>query len=108
MALITLGVQLSKTKFDLKNVDVHLSVFSKLILSPLLALIYIHLLGLNGVVAQVVFIAHSVPTAVNTALIAVECDSCPDFASQAVMLSTLLSAITLTLAIYAAQFIFPT
>lgn len=107
MALITLGVQLSKTKFDLTNTDVHLSVFMKLIIGPLLALIYIHLLGLTGVVAQVVFIAHAVPTAVNTALIAVECHSCPDFASQAVMLSTLFSAVTLTLAIYAAQFIFP-
>ncbi|SMC90074.1 AEC family transporter [Sporomusa malonica] len=107
MALITLGVQLSKTNFDLKNVDIHLSVFTKLIISPLLALIYIQLLGLTGVVAQAVFIAHAVPTAVNTALIAVECDSCPDFASQAVMLSTLFSAITLTLVIYAAQFIFP-
>lgn len=107
MALITLGVQLSKTNFDLKNVDVHLSVFIKLILGPLMSLIYIHLLGLTGVVAQAVFIAHAVPTAVNTALIAVEYDSCSDFASQAVMLSTLFSAITLTLAIYAAQFIFP-
>lgn len=107
MALITLGVQLSKTKFDLKNVDVQLSVFIKLIIGPALAYIYIQLLGLNGVVAQAVFIAHSVPTAVNTALIAVECDSCQDFASQAVMLSTLFSTITLTLAIYAAQLLFP-
>ena len=107
MALITLGVQLSKTNFDFKNVDIHISVFIKLIISPLLALVYIHLLGLNGVVAQTIFIAYAVPTAVNTALIAVECDSCSDFASQAVMLSTLLSAITLTLAIFAAQFLFP-
>lgn len=107
MALITLGVQLSKTNFDFKNVDIHISVFIKLIISPLLALVYIHLLGLNGVVAQTVFIAYAVPTAVNTALIAVECDSCSDFASQAVMLSTLFSAITLTLAIFAAQFLFP-
>ncbi|MBP2661291.1 MAG: Auxin Efflux Carrier [Firmicutes bacterium] len=107
MALITLGVQLSKTNFDFKNVDIHISVFIKLIISPLLALVYIHLLGLNGVVAQTIFIAYAVPTAVNTALIAVECDSCSDFASQAVMLSTLFSAITLTLAIFAAQFLFP-
>lgn len=107
IALITLGVQLTKTNFDLKNVDVHLSVFTKLVISPLMAFVWIHLLGLTGVVAQTVFIAHSVPTAVNTALIAVECNSCPDFASQAVMLSTLFSAVTLTLAIYAAQFIFP-
>ncbi len=107
MALITLGVQLAKTNFEFANIDVHLSVVTKLIISPLLALVYIHLLGLTGVVAQTVFIAHSVPTAVNTALIAVECDSCQDFASQAVMESTIFSAITLTLAIYIARIIFP-
>lgn len=107
MALITLGVQLARTQFDFKDRDVHASVFIKLVLSPLMALFYIYCFGLSGVVAQTVMIAHAVPTAVNTALIAVECKSCPDFASQAVMMSTLLSAVTLTMTVYAAQHIFP-
>ncbi|HWR38928.1 MAG TPA: AEC family transporter, partial [Patescibacteria group bacterium] len=107
VALLTLGVQLSKTTFDFSNVEAYLSVMVKLIVSPLLALICIYLLGFNGVVAQTIFIAHSVPTAVNTALIAVEQDSYPDFASQAVMMSTVLSALTLTLAIFAARILFP-
>jgi predicted permease len=63
-------------------------------------------MGFHGVVTQTILIAYSVPTAVNTALIAVECDSCQDFASQAVMVSTI-SAVTLTLAIYLARIIFP-
>lgn len=107
IVLITLGVQLSKTKFDLSNTDVHISAFTRLIIGPILATLYIHILGFTGVVAQTVFIAYSVPTAVNTALIAVECDSCQDFASQAVMVSTLFSAVTLTLAIYVARVMFP-
>jgi malate permease and related proteins len=107
IVLITLGVQLSKTKFDLRNTDVHISAFTRLIIGPILATLYIHILGFTGVVAQTVFIAYSVPTAVNTALIAVECDSCQDFASQAVMVSTLFSAVTLTLSIYVARVMFP-
>lgn len=107
MALLTLGVQLSKTKFDFNNTEVHISVFTKLIVGPLLALFFIHIFKFDGVIAQTVFIAHAVPTAVNTALIAVECDSYKDFASQAVMVSTILSAITLTAAIYAARIMFP-
>lgn len=107
MSLLTLGVQLSKTTFEFNNTEVSLSVFSKLIIGPVLALIFIHIFKFDGVIAQTVFIAHSVPTAVNTALIAVECDSCQDFASQAVMMSTILSAVTLTAAIYAARIMFP-
>lgn len=107
MALLTLGVQLAKTTFDFKDPEVHISVFTKLIAGPLLALLFIHIFKFDGVIAQTVFIAHSVPTAVNTALIAVECESCQDFASQTVMVSTILSAITLTGAIYAARILFP-
>ena len=52
-------------------------------------------------------ISSSVPAAVNTALIAVECDNYPDFASQVVMVSTLLSSVTLVVVIYFARLLFP-
>jgi len=55
----------------------------------------------------VLLISYSVPTAVNTALIAVECGNNQDFASQEVMISTILSGVTLTLAIYIARILFP-
>nr|WP_235814561.1 AEC family transporter [Propionispora sp. 2/2-37] len=107
VALLTLGVQLSQTQFDLKNPDVHLSAFTRLIIGPVLAVLFIHIGGFTGVVAQTILIAYSVPTAVNTALIAIECDSCQNFAAQAVMVSTVFSAVTLSLAIYAARIFFP-
>jgi predicted permease len=107
MALLTLGVQLARTTFDLKNKEVYISVFTRLIIGPILAIMFIFIFGFKGVVAQTIMIAYSVPTAVNTALIAVECDSCQDFAAQAVMVSTLFSTFTLTFAIYAARIIFP-
>lgn len=107
IALLTLGVQLAKTDFNFKDTDVYLSVFTRLILGPMLAAAFIHLFGFTGVIAQTLLIAYAVPTAVNTALIAIEMNNHENFAAQTVMTSTLLSAITLTGAIYAARLLFP-
>lgn len=107
MALITLGVQLSKTEFDFKSSDVNIAVFTRLILGPILALILIYSFGFTGVIAQTLLISYSVPTAVNTALIAVEFDNYTTFASQEVMVSTIYSAVTLTSVIYIARLLFP-
>jgi len=54
-----------------------------------------------------VLISSGVPTAVNTALIAVDYDNCPGFASQTVLLSTLLCTLTLPAVIYTARILFP-
>lgn len=107
MSLTILGVQLANTEYNFRNTDVYLAVFIRLIVGPVLAIFCIVALGFSGVVAQTVLIAYSVPTAVNTVLIAVECKSRQNFAAQAVMMSTLCSSVTLTLAIYAANIIFP-
>lgn len=106
IALLTLGIQLANTKFNFKSKAVYLSVIFRLIGGPILALILVYILGLEGIVAKALLISSAVPTAVNTALIAVECDNCPDFAAQTVMLSTLLSGITLTCVIYFANIIY--
>jgi predicted permease len=107
VALVTLGVQLSKSKFKLDNRDVYLAAFSRLILGPLIALALIFLFRLEGLVAQVLFISSSVPTAVNSALIAVESGNHPDFATQIVIVTTLLSAISMTITIFLANILFP-
>lgn len=106
-ALLTLGVQLSKSTLRLGNINVYISSFVRLIGGPILAFIIIRLLGLNGIIAQVVMISSSVPTSVNSALIAVEFDNEPDFASQAVLTSTLLSTVTLIFVIYLSGKLFP-
>lgn len=106
IALITLGVQLSRTSFKFADKDVYMAVLLRLIGGPAIAFALAKILGLDGILGQVFFISSAVPTAVNTALIAVECDNHPDFASQVVMLSTLLSSITLALVIYSARVLF--
>jgi hypothetical protein len=107
VALITLGVQLSQTTFEFKKLDGYISAFIRLLVSPILALLVIYLLNLQGIIAQVVMITAALPTAVNTALIAMECENYPDFASQAVMISTLVGALSLVLVIFLARLIFP-
>jgi malate permease and related proteins len=107
MALITLGIQLSKTKFSIKNKDVYISSFVRLIGGPVFAFVLIQLLGITGIPAQALMISSSLPTAVNTALIAVERNNYPDFASQAVMTATLLSAFTITFVVFISRIIFP-
>lgn len=76
-------------------------------MGPLIAYYLIIVLQISGVVAQTLMISSAVPTAVNTALIAVECDNHPDFASQVVMVSTLFSLITVTGVICIANILFP-
>ncbi|MFW6007151.1 MAG: AEC family transporter [Halanaerobiales bacterium] len=100
VALLTLGIQLSLAKIEIKNLDVYIASVMRLIGSPLLAYILVYIMGIDGLMAQVLFISSAVPSAVNTALIAVEFKNEPDFASQIVMTTTLMSALTLTGVIY--------
>ncbi len=106
IALLSLGTQLYHTKFNLKNKDVYIASLTRLLGGPLLAYLLLNIMGIDGVMAQVLFISSSVPSAVNTALIAVEFDNEPDFASQVVMTSTIMSSITLTIVIYLSQYLF--
>ncbi len=107
IALLTLGIQLTKTKFKLGHVDVYISNFFRLIVSPLVVLCLVYLFHIDGIMAQVLIIGTSAPTAVNAALIAVEYDSHADFASQTVLSSTVLCSITLVFIIYIARILFP-
>jgi hypothetical protein len=106
VALLTLGVQLSLTKFNFRNIEVYLTSLVRLIGGPVLAYLLILFLRIDGVMAQVLLISSSVPSAVNTALIAVEFDNEPDFASQVVLTTTVLSLFTLTGVIFISKYIF--
>ncbi len=107
VALLTLGIQLSRTKFDLTDGAVYISSFLRLVGAPAAALLLISLFGFDDVIAKTLFISSAVPTAVNTVLVAIEYRNRPDFASQAVMTSTLISAVTLSLIIYLSEILFP-
>jgi predicted permease len=106
VALITLGVQLSKTPINLKMKLPYIASFCRLVGGPALAFGLIKLFGFNGIMAQAIFIASSAPMAVNIALLSIECKGDVDFTVQAVTLSTLFSAVTMTTVVYLAYVLF--
>lgn len=106
-ALLVLGIQLSKTPIFFKNNVVYLSNFIRLLGGPFIAFILIKTLNINTIMAQTLMVSSSLPTAVNTALIAVEHNNEPEFASQVVMTSTIFSVITLSFIVSLSRIIFP-
>ena len=107
IALLTLGAQLSETKFTLTNRRIYLSSFIRLLVSPVIAYLIVSAMGLQGIMARVLVIALGAPTAVNVVLSSIELDNEPEFASQAVFTSTILSMVTINLVIMAAFALIP-
>lgn len=111
-AMLTLGVQLNRTPWNFLKKDVLITTALRLIGGPIVALICIMLFmkfygPINPIGAQAILITYSVPSAVNTALMAVELKNHPEFATQIVLSTTVLSAITMPIAIILAYYIFP-
>ncbi|MBP3962297.1 AEC family transporter [Paenibacillus lignilyticus] len=102
-ALVTLGVQLGSMKFSVHSFmvkEVLISCTMRLLLGPLLAFAVVWMLGLEGLMAQALIVSSSVPTSLSSVLLAVEFDNEQEFASQAVLASTVLSIVTVTLVIF--------
>lgn len=107
LALLTLGVQLRYSRFALNDKDVYLAAGLRLLGGPILAAVLLFLLRIKAPLANVLIISSAVPTAVNTALIAVEFDNEKDFASQMVLFSTVFSALSLAVVIFITRLLFP-
>lgn len=106
VALLTLGAQVAYIDFKRVPSLLFVSVFGRLLLSPALAAMIIFALHLDGVTAQALFIASSYPCSRNTALYAWEYGHHPDYAAQAVLLSTLFSSVTVTMVVYLSKILF--
>jgi len=104
-ALVTIGAQIASANLQRNTVTILVSSLLRLVLSPLSAYVLIQLLQLHGITAQALFIASAMPTSRNSAALALEYNNEPVFAAQAVLVSTLLSSITLTIVIGLAQYI---
>lgn len=112
IAMITLGIQVSRTPLNFLQKDVLLATFTRIVLGPAVAALaiiaFIHLYSpFQPISAQTIMITYSVPSAINTALIAMEMHNNPGFATQIVMSTTLFSAVTMPIAIMAAYYLFP-
>ncbi|SDC11254.1 hypothetical protein SAMN05421734_104168 [Pelagirhabdus alkalitolerans] len=106
MALLTLGAQVSVINFKKAIWTVYANVLIRLLVGPLIALVIIFVMGIDGVMAQALLISSAMPTAVNSAIIAQEYSDYPDFAAQLVLFSTIFSSVTVTMVIFAARLLF--
>ncbi|MBW8351772.1 AEC family transporter [Bacillus sp. IITD106] len=106
MALLTVGAQIAHINISFTYIPLYLNIFYRLIVGPVIALVGLLLLGMDGILAQALLISTAMPTSVNSAIIAQEYNNEPEFASQAVIATTLFSSFTLTLVIYVAMHIF--
>ena len=112
LAMVSIGAQLSQTNIHWLDKDVWIVSILKMTALPLLGLAMIY--GANAfrpgtftaVSATVFLIYCAIPTAVNTALFAIEFDNNPDYATQIVMNTTALSAISLTFYIFLGHILF--
>jgi len=96
-ALITLGVQLSKTRPSAIRLPVVLTLAIKLLIAPLVAWPLTRLFGFDATTSAVLIAGTSAPTAINTALLAHEFKGDSQFAASAVFYSTVLSVVTVTI-----------
>ena len=105
VALATLGAQLGTVRGTNRRDgrSVRLSVFIRLLGAPVAAFAIIVMLGLEGLIAQVLLISSASPTAVNCMLLCLEFDNNAELAARAVFYSTLLCPVTVTLVVFAAK-----
>jgi len=101
-ALITLGVQLGSMSWKISKtqaIDVAISSGLRLAAGPLIAWLIVSLMDLPALMKAALIVSSAVPTGLNCVLLAVEYDNEKEFASQAVLFSTLLSIVTVTVVI---------
>ncbi len=103
IALFTLGAQLAAVEKGASDYPVKTSVILRLLVGPALGLGLIYATGLSGMMAQLLLISTTTPTAVNCMLLCMEFDNHPGYAARAVLYSTLISPLTVTCVIFLAQ-----
>lgn len=96
LAMVLLGIQLSHTQMQKTYKPIALSTVFRLVLSPLVAIALTSLMGVDGLLRSVLILESSMPTAINSTLIAIEFDARPGFVSTVVLVSTIFSVISLS------------
>ena len=112
ISMVSIGAQLSQTKIHWFDKDVWIISILKMTVLPLFGLLMIFAANavfpgtFTSVTAMVFLIYCAIPTAVNTALYAIEFDNNADYATQIVMNTTALSGISLTFYIFLGHLLF--
>ena len=103
MALLTLGAQMARVRLVRAPLDLCLSVGLRLVAGPLVGFALVALAGLEGLLAQILVIGVAGPSAVASAVVAIEFRNRADFAASAVFVSTLGAGLTVPVVIFIAK-----
>jgi predicted permease len=99
LMILVLGMQIERATMPQRPIVVAAAVVVSLILTPLAAIGWAHVVGLRGAAFQAGVLQSSMPTAVMTTILALEFDAMPQFVTSVVCFATLLSPLTVTLLI---------
>jgi malate permease and related proteins len=99
IALIILGIQLSKTKFEF-GVGEFTATVGRLAIAPIIAYSVGRLVGLEGLDLQVLTLQTAMPTAVNAVIMIKEFGGNTTMVARTIIISTLMSFATLPLIIW--------
>ncbi|MGG1519361.1 AEC family transporter [Paenibacillus oryzisoli] len=100
LALVTLGVQLAGLNGNIRYKDVVISGSLRLLAGPLIGFGLVKLMAFEGDIAKALVLSCAAPTALISALIAIEYGNEAEFSSHAVLFSTMASMLTVTLTIF--------
>ena len=95
--LMMLGLQLSQTRVSRRYGQIGVGVALRLVAGALVGLGLAPLMGLEGLARSVAVTEAATPTAVSSALMAIEFDSDAEYVTSVIFCSTLLSGVTLTI-----------
>jgi len=97
LMLVLLGLQMTQVEFSKNLRALQLSVFMRLLIAPILALLITVLYGIQGFARQGAMTQASMPSMVSATVLAAEYHLDSQLVAAAVFVSTLMSPLTLTL-----------
>lgn len=100
VGLLTLGVQLAEIKTRISLKTTLPTAIIRLLVSPAIGALLIWCLGIEGELAKAMIIGVAMPVAVNIVILSQEYDNDPEFVTQNVLVSTLLSPFSLALLVF--------
>jgi malate permease and related proteins len=96
--MLVLGMQLGAiTKKNVSMGDVSMIMVQRMLLSPLLALLLVWVLPIEGMLSQVLIVLSAMPSAANTMMLSLEFGTEPDLVSYSTLITTLLSILSVPL-----------
>jgi hypothetical protein len=100
LMLVVLGMQISRTKWHFAGRFMTIASVLRLLIAPIIAWLACNFLHIDGLYRDVLILQTSTPSAVLPLLYALRFNTRPDLVASTIVVTTLLSAITLTLLLY--------